>query len=614
MKIGRRLLLIGSAAALAWAALVAATGGIHWRVAGIVLSSRESSRALAIGLVLLLAYAVVFRDTFTRDTDRVSRWLRRVLPGLALCGALAAGGHAIYFGAFTAGGADSFAYVSQAYGWAGGGLPRPQPIPISVPWPSGDSSLAPLGYRAGLQPHTMVPSYAPGLPLIMAAGLVFGACGPFMVVPLCAALVVWLTFLLGRKTGGPWAGILAALFAASSPIVLFQSVWAMSDVPAAVCWTGATLAALGSSRRSAVITGLWAAAGLLIRPNLPILPLVFLAHLAFSSRPRADVSSEARSQKVEGAKAGWTRVVLFSAAVAPVAAAIAALNTAWYGAPWNSGYGAAGEIYSLGTILPNLARYPVWLWQSQSPLVLLALVPLLPRFRRDGSPPAVRLCAALFLATLISYLVYAVFEEWWYLRFLLPAIPAVLVLTATGIVTLGRRLPRPWNRVAVALVAAVMVAYTTSFSMSHGIFGGVKEGERRYADIGTYLHQALPANAVVLTVQHSGSVRYYSGRMTIRWDLIDRDWTSRAVPELERLGLHPYMVIEDWEMPQMRDWFGLAPDAPAPWPLVARMREPVGLSVLDMSSQPPAQTVPAALGPGGSPRCGAHQPVTIQRR
>lgn len=121
-------------------------------------------------------------------------------------------------------------------------------------------------------------------------------------------------------------------------------------------------------------------------------------------------------------------------------------------------------------------------------------------------------------------------------------------------------------------------------------------------------------------MQHSGSVRYYGGRLTIRWDLIDRDWTSRAAQELERLGLHPYMVIEDWEMPQMRDWFGLAPGAPAPWPLVARMREPVGVSVLDMSTQPAAGIVPAALEPGGTPLCGAQQPlvpwrvVTTQRR
>jgi hypothetical protein len=598
VKIVRRLLLIGSAAALAWAALVAATGGIHWRIAGFVLSSRESSRALAIGAALLLVYAIAFREAFSRDTDRALHVVRRMLPGLALCGALVLGAHAIHFGTFTAGGADSFAYVSQAYGWARGALPRSEPMPISVPWPSGDSSLAPLGYRPGPQPHTMVPSYAPGLPLMMAAALVFGACGPFLVVPLCAALVVWLTFLLGRRTGGPWTGILAAVLVMTSPIVLFQSVWAMSDVPASAAWTGAALAALGNSRRSVVATGIWTAVGLLIRPNLPILPLVFLAHLAASSRGRER----------------WIRVALFSASVAPAAVAIAALNTAWYGAPWNSGYGAAREIYSLGTIIPNLTRYPVWLWQSQSPLVLLALVPFLPRLRRDVSRPAVRLCAALFLATLLSYLVYFVFEEWWYLRFLLPAIPAVLVLTAGGIVTLGRRIPRPWGPVAVTAVLSLLIAHTIQFSLSREIFGRVKAGERRYADIGTYVRDALPPNAVVLSVQHSGSARYYSGRMTVRWDLVDREWTPRAAEELERLGLHPYMVIEDWEMPQMRGWFGLAPDAPAPWPLVARMREPVGVSVLDMSSQPVPGIVPAALAPGGTPLCGALEPLTIHRR
>jgi hypothetical protein len=602
VKIVRRLLLIGSAAALAWAALVAATGGIHWRIAGFVLSSRESSRALAIGVVLLLVHAILFRDASSRATGCVVNILRPVLPGLALCGAIVVGAHAIHFGTFTAGGADSFAYVSQAYGWAGGSLPRPEPFPISVPWPSGDSSLAPLGYRPGPQPHTMVPSYAPGLPLLMAAALVFGACGPFLVVPLCAALAVWLTFRLGRKTGGPWTGILAALMVMTSPIVLFQSVWAMSDVPAAAAWTGAALAALGSSRRSVAATGIWTAVGFLIRPNLPILPLVFLVHLAASSRDRER----------------WIRAGLFSAAVAPAAVAIAALNTAWYGAPWNSGYGAAREIYSLGSIIPNLARYPVWLWQSQSPLVLLALVPFLPRFRRDVSPPAVRLCAALFLATLLSYVVYSPFEEWWYLRFLLPAIPAFLILMAAGVVALGRRLPRPWGPMAVTGVTSLLIAFTIQFSIAHGTFGPVRTGERRYADVGTYLHETLPPNAVVLTVQHSGSARYYSGRMTIRWDLIDRDWTPRAAQEIERLGLHPYMVIEDWEMPQMRGWFGLAPDAPAPWPLVARMREPVGVSVLDMSSQLTGsrdpRPVPAALAPGGAPLCGAQQPLIIQRR
>ena len=593
-----RLLLILSAAFLAWAALVFATGGIQWRIAGVLFRSRDPGRALAIGLVLLLVHAVVFRASFSRDTDRLAAFLLRVLPGLALCCALVLGVHAIRYGTFTAGGSDSFGYVSQAYGWANGTLPRPEAIPISVPWPSGDASLAPLGYRPGPQPHTMVPSYAPGLPLMMAAALVFGACGPFLVAPLCSALMVWLTFLLGRRTGGPWVGILAALFAVTSPIVLFQSLWPMSDVPSAAIWTGAALAALGTRRRSALAAGLWTAAGLLVRPNLPILPLVLLAHLAVSSRGRER----------------WIRLALFSVAAAPAAIAIAALNTAWYGAPWNSGYGAAAQLFSASNIVPNLARYPIWLWQSQSPFVLLALVPLLPRFRGDACQPAVRLCGALFVATLLSYLVYLRFEEWWRVRFLLPAIPAVLVLMSTGLVALGRRLPRPWGRVAVTAVTIMLVAYTTSFSIGHGMFGALKGGERRYVDVGAYIHQALPPNAVIFSVQQSGSVRYYGGRMTVRWDLIDRDWTARAAAELERLGLHPYMVIEDWEVPQMRGWFGIAPDAPVPWPLVARMQEHGGVSVLDLSSQPSVPTVPAALASGGTPLCSAQQPLTIQRQ
>ena len=136
MKTVRRLLLILSAAFLAWAAVVFASGGVQWRIAGVVLSSRESVRTLTVGVVLLLVHAIVFREAFSRDIDRAVHFLRRVLPGLAACGALVLGAHAISFGTFTAGGADSFGYVNQAYGWARGGLPRPEPLPISVPWPS----------------------------------------------------------------------------------------------------------------------------------------------------------------------------------------------------------------------------------------------------------------------------------------------------------------------------------------------------------------------------------------------------------------------------------------------------------------------------------------------
>lgn len=594
----RRLLLILSSAALAWAALVVVTGGIQFRLAGALFRSRDPGRALTIGLVLLLLHAALFRESLARDGDRVAASLRRLLPVFALCCALVLGWHAIHFGTFTAGGSDSSGYVTQAYGWAKGAMFRPQPLPMSVPWPSGDASLIPLGYSQTPEPHTMAPIYAPGLPLMMAGALVFGSCGPFLVVPMCAAAAVWLTFLLGRRTAGPWAGVLAALFVATSPIVLFQSLTPMSDIPSAAFWTGAAVAVLGSSRRSTLVSGLCAGAGLLVRPNLPILTLVLLAHLALTSRGRER----------------WIRMVLFSAGVAPAVLFIAVLYTGWHGGPTNSGFGGASEIFSLGKIVPNLTRYPVWLWQSQSPFVLLALVPLLPWFKSGTNGAAVRLCAALFLATLCSYLVYFNFEEWWYLRFLLPAIPAVLVLLSAGLLGIGRRLARPWGHVAVTAVAILLLAHTAGFNNGHGMFGPLKEGERRYADVGAYIHQALPRNAVILSVQHSGSVRHYTGLMTIRWDLIDREWTGRAAGELERLGLHPYMVIEDWELPLLHEWFSLGPGASLPWPLVARMKEHGGVSILDLSRTAPATPVPAAIQSGAAPHCVAQPPLTIQQQ
>jgi hypothetical protein len=594
----QRLLLILSGAALGWAALVLATGGIEWRIAGVLFRSKDPGRALAAAVVLLLIHAVAFREAFSRDTDRLAAIARRLLPALAIGCALVLGAHAVHYGFFTASGSDSWGYVSQAYGWTHGTLPRAQPIPLSVPWPSGDASLAPLGYRPGPQPHTMVPTYAPGLPLMMAASLMVGACGPFLVVPICCALLVWVTFLLGRRTGGPWPALLATMFVVVSPVVVFQSMWPMSDIPSAAVWTGAAVSALGAARRSVLAAGLWTAVGLLIRPNLPILPAILLTHVALSALGRER----------------WIRVAIFGAAVAPAVIFIAALNTVWFGAPWHSGYGAAAEIFDAANILPNLARYPVWLWQSQTPLVLFALVPLLPPFRKDAFQPAVRLCVALFVGTLFSYLVYSRFEEWWYVRFLLPAIPAMLVLMSTGMVAIGRRLPRPWGRLAVTAVAIGLIAYMTKFNIGHGMFGPMTAEDRRYADVGDYAGRALPANAVVLTVQHSGSIRYYAGRLTIRWDLIERDWTTRAPGELERLGLHPYMVVEDWELPQMRDWFGLAPGAPIPWPLVARMRDHAGVNVFDLSSHSRPDAVPVALASGGAPHCSALQPLTIHRQ
>ena len=74
--------------------------------------------------------------------------------------------------------------------------------------------------------------------------------------------------------------------------------------------------------------------------------------------------------------------------------------------------------------------------------------------------------------------------------------------------------------------------------------------------IGDAIAQRLPADAVILAMQHSGSVRYYAGREIVRYDLVPPQRLDRLMKRLRRLGHHPYLLLDDWEVPEFRQRFG----------------------------------------------------------
>lgn len=585
----RRHLLLGAAALLfLWGVAVAVTGGIDVRVAGFALRSRDPFRALVASLALVLIAALVYRAEVTSLFDRTGALARRYAAVVALAAAAALAVHGIVFGSFTAGGSDAYGYVNQAYDWAAGTLPRPIPLRLSLPFPASDTMQAPLGYRVGTGPQTMVPTYAPGLPLLMALSLMIGACGPFFVVPIFAALFVWFTFRLGTLAGGRGVGMIAVVVLVTSPVVLYQTLWPMSDIPAGALWTAAFVYALGGSRRSAAASGGWAAVGVLVRPNLLFAPAVPLLLIAFAAVGRER----------------WVRAAMFCLPLVPVAVFVAVLNTVWYGAPSNSGYGAAREIYLLSNVVPNLKLYSTWLWESQSPWALVGVVAFLPPFNRYLQRRAIVACAFAVIGTLASYLSYSQFELWWYLRFLMPAFGAFAVIVAAGLVAIIRAVPQPFGKLIGAVALFVMSATTLAFAAGKGVFGPVRSGERRYVDVGEFAAEHLPANAAFLAVQHSGSLRFYSGRVTLRFDSIGKEWAAGVTAALERAGYHPYLIVDDWEIPQVRAQFGFAEGAALPWPIAARMRELGGVTVFDMATSP-APVAPVAIEPGSRHWCGA---------
>jgi len=106
---------------------------------------------------------------------------------------------------------------------------------------------------------------------------------------------------------------------------------------------------------------------------------------------------------------------------------------------------------------------------------------------------------------------------------------------------------------AVALLA--LGAYGINETVQRSVFTR-DEGERRYATIAQLVADQTEPSAMILASIHAGSLRYYAGRATLRFDILDSAWLDRAAAWLDENGRHPYVLVEDWEMPAFRKRFG----------------------------------------------------------
>src|SRR5256885_16151329 len=127
-----------------------------------------------------------------------------------------------------------------------------------------------------------------------------------------------------------------------------------------------------------------------------------------------------------------------------------------------------------------------------------------------------------------SYLFYVVFDSWAFERFLLPAAPLVYIAVAAVIVRGIEWLPRPTRTVACVASVALWFAHHVEVSQRLRVLE-TREAEQRYATIGSFLGCVLPARAVVFATVHSGSVRMYGHRLTVRWEALSPDSLDRTV-------------------------------------------------------------------------------------
>lgn len=502
--------LLTTAAAVAW------TGGGRIAIAGIPISVRDWSRPLAAAILLFLASEAP--GLVRRRVGAVAIVQHASVVLTAASTAIALVFTAIYI-IHACGGLDSAGYVAFSELISQGHVSRPLP---DVAWLAVDRPadvVAPLGFVPSLDGQTLLPEFPPGLPMLLAVARLMAGPGAVFWVPwLCDIALVIVIFLMARVRYGTLTAGLAAGLMAAHPVASAYAMQAMSDVPATLATVVAVYAMTGRREPQPVLGGLAASLAILIRPPL-VLPLAVLGAASLRRSPRA-----------AWAMAAWTT---------PGLAGLMVLQYALFGNPIVSGHGGAGLLFTTATLAHNLAAHARWFVIVQTPLVIPALWL---GWRTDR--PYATLMLAIALAEAFPYFFYGVpFDDWEMLRFLLPGIALLVPVAAEGIASLLRRLPLPAPQLAVVVIAFAALAASVHWLESQGTLL-LSVTETKYPRVADWFSTRTSTDAVVFASLHSGSVSYYSKRLTLRWDRVPAD---RLVPTLDGLaarGTPAYVVLD----------------------------------------------------------------------
>lgn len=449
-----------------------------------------------------------------------------ILRAIAIAAAMAIAAIGVWRGTWAVGGSDSSCYALMAQAFATGTLQPTSPLAVEAPWGNRSTTSAPGGFiPSPVNAAAASPVCAPGFSLLLAPLYAIGGRDAiFLATPIAGALLIYLTFAFGRQLAGEAAGLAAALVTAAAPVLIFQVVQPMNDVAVAATWMAILVFAARPVVRATWIGALTGLA-ILLRPNL------------------APASLAVAAWCLGGGIGPFAR---FALAAAPFLAVLLLLNAKLYGHPLQSGYGSVSDLFSLVNVATNIANYgrALSVTQLAFPLLGVTAIFLVPRDRRG----VVALALSIVAAIVAVYLVYRPFPEWWYLRFLLPALALLTALAMTSVV-LGSR------RVSLLIPVVLMVAgySTTSGAMREA--WNLSRLEQRFRLAAVTARDRLPERAVFFTVWESGSVRYHAGRDAIVWDSLDGGALDDALSWLSARGHDPYIVIEDWEEPLFRERF-----------------------------------------------------------
>jgi len=267
-------------------------------------------------------------------------------------------------------------------------------------------------------------------------------------------------------------------------------------------------------------------------------------------------------------------LALFGAGGAPFAAAMAAYNLRCFGNPLQSGYGRAGLFgaVALENFPPRFLHYGGWILRTLTPLVPLAWLAVAADRDVPRRDRALLLC--WFGAFLVFYCLYEPYDSFWFVRFLIPAAPALLL----GALLTARKLflrlgGGPGARVLAVLLLLSVLAVSARQVRRIGILG-TAEGESIYPSICAWAERSLPGKSVLLAMAASGALENYTDLPYARWDWFEPQQFMALRARVERRGYRWYALLFPFEAEE------LSRHVPGSWKRIGTLRQ-VGLWQLE---------------------------------
>lgn len=475
---------------------------------------------------------------------------------------------------FAVGGSDSSGYFNAARMLASARLVKP--IWEIETYDLGASfwgAFVPFGFVHGPGMNTIAPLYPPGLPLHVAAFAVIGGWSavPFFVIPIAALFSLVLIVRIGRELGlTEGEAVVSAAIVALCPFFVFMAIQPMADVLATAWGLAAVFFALQARRKPSGMLGAGACFGIafLVRPTSVLLLPVLVVASTWT----------------------WRRALNFLAGLAPFLAVFFGYNSAAFGSPLATGYGGAGLLsaFTPRTFPQRFPEYVGWLAKTMSPLLLLgALFFFLPS-RRSPSLRALLLAWSAPFLLFFSCYAYNPDVPWWDLRFLLPAVPplviaAVLVWQDWILPTLRGAAGRSISIAASLSALAIVFGFELHQIRAQRVLL-TDEDQLRYPRACALASARAAEGSLLLSRTMSGAIHYYTEFTPVRWDSLRPEQFQILRDRVESRGVTLYALLFPDEIA------GLRALCPGEW---TKIGETMDISLWKLERKREAQLLPS---------------------